>query len=335
MFCKKCGKEILPGAKFCTGCGARAPEISSPQAQVKQDLSAAENLSSCPENGVNNYNNAYNKDSGKKCKGVKKAVIIIITVFVAAFLLALGFGMLYYISDENPLGYITEVFNTDDTAENESTDDDNDNDGGNNDDDKMVDNRKEGGEEDTSGGRGEDESETASDYDYHNEETEKLYIMPDKHSDYKIVVADVTWEEAYEAAMEVPNGHLVTIESQDEMNTITDLIEAQGYEKNIFWIGARRYNNLSDYYWIYEDNKLGNEPITYDLNWLSGEPTFYDEPSDTEEQYVDMFYTSSENRWVWNDTVNDVISVLPYYTEKVAYIIEIEKQQKIKVQKEK
>ena len=33
MFCVKCGKEIMPGAKFCTGCGAPAPAAEQPAPQ--------------------------------------------------------------------------------------------------------------------------------------------------------------------------------------------------------------------------------------------------------------------------------------------------------------
>lgn len=142
--------------------------------------------------------------------------------------------------------------------------------------------------------------------------------------EYRIVVKDVTWTEAYEEAGNVPGGYLVNINSLDEWNTIQQLIEAEGKQEYIFWLGAMRSGNSQDYYWVNKDGYFVDGSINGNSNWLSGEPSFYDEEVDMEERYVDMFYRSSENRWVWNDTPDDIISLVSYYSGKVAYIVEIE-----------
>lgn len=56
---------------------------------------------------------------------------------------------------------------------------------------------------------------------------------------------------------------------------------------------------------------------------VSGEPSFQD--ADIEETCVNIHYNSEENRWVWNDVPEDILSEVPYYSGRIGYIVEYER----------
>ena len=141
---------------------------------------------------------------------------------------------------------------------------------------------------------------------------------------YQIVVADVAWTEAYNQARNVENGYLVNIDSQEEWDLVMQLIQEQGHGDKIFWIGAMRKGSSYEYYWIDKDGNSVGGSLNGSSHWLTGEPTYYDNENEIDERYVEMFYSSSLNQWVWNDTPDDLLSIVPYYSGKIAYIIEIE-----------
>ena len=69
---------------------------------------------------------------------------------------------------------------------------------------------------------------------------------------------------------------------------------------------------------------LKDEELNGSSYWLANEPSFYDYDFEKDEQYVDMFFYSKTNSWVWNDVPDDLVSLLSYYSGKMAYIVEIE-----------
>lgn len=141
---------------------------------------------------------------------------------------------------------------------------------------------------------------------------------------YKIVIDDVTWKEALFEASMFEGGYLLHINTKEEFDYVTDFIEKSGYGKSIFWIGARREEDPAIYKWADQTGNLVGNSIN-DLDyWLDKEPTFYDKETGTFEQYVDMFYSKSEKKWVLNDVQNDVLELIPGYTGKMGYIVEIE-----------
>ena len=152
-------------------------------------------------------------------------------------------------------------------------------------------------------------------------ESETTVADNQTHS-YKIIKGDVTWEEAFQLAKN-QGGYLVNIETEEEMQTITNQLKAEVGESGIYWIGAKK--DIGEYHWI-NDTYMYNadEVIDDDYNWLENEPTYYDMYNNWDESYVNMFYSSSEERWAWNDAPNDIISVVPSYSGKVGYIVEIE-----------
>lgn len=148
---------------------------------------------------------------------------------------------------------------------------------------------------------------------------------------YELVVEDVTWTEAQERCKE-KGGYLATVTSMEEMETIQNQIVAEGKTKINFWVGAK---NMSDegffgYSWIeYGENNLVYD-MTFHFNvfqdlWLEGEPSYEGMTEDgetVEENYVDLFYRSSEKRCVLNDVPEDMLKAAPSYAGKIGYICE-------------
>lgn len=143
---------------------------------------------------------------------------------------------------------------------------------------------------------------------------------------YDYVVSDCTWEEAYQNCLEA-GGYLVRINSLDEYNYIIDQINQKQMTNIQFKIGGRRAEGAQDYYWVDESNQLYGEKVNSDSYWtngiwLSGEPSYSD--GDIQENYLDIFYYATENRWVLNDVPNDILSSAPEFSGKLGYICEYE-----------
>lgn len=286
MFCKKCGQEIKSGTKFCVKCGAPVQQGAEPAVS--------------PQNGK------------KQGNGLLMALICIAVVLVLA---VGGLGAFYFLSNrqeqETEYSHGGRDAGDDDDKDEESED--------------ILTTES----EDTAAVSTEmpERSESAATEIVEPAppaESEAVVTQEDKRHTYQIVVKDVTWTEAYQEALAVPNGHLVTIETEEEWNTIMQQILAERREECIFWIGAIRRGNSSDYYWVDADGDSIGQPITNSGHWLAGEPTYYDAENGLEERYVDMFFSSSEQRWVWNDTPDNLIELISAYSGKVAYIVEIE-----------
>lgn len=140
---------------------------------------------------------------------------------------------------------------------------------------------------------------------------------------YKFIIEDTTWSDAYEKCLS-DNGHLLSIDSDEEYNYIIDEIERNKLSKYLFYIGAYRPKNDLNYYWT--DNK-GNlqEKIINDIPyWMSNEPSFKDPTLNIAENYSIFFFYRKEEKWVINDIPNDIIEVVPTYQNHVAYICEYE-----------
>lgn len=298
MFCRKCGQEIRQGAKFCVKCGT--PVSAQQPTQTKKTQTPLPTAAG---------SNKAKKE--KKSTGGKGIIIGLICGIVVALAVIVGLLIFYQTS-------VKEASEEKDTKIEDEWDEE----------DRNSKNGTEAVilENDTEKTDAEDTK--AADTEMAASEAEEVAVAEEAQEEniheYRIVVKDVSWTEAYQEAKRVPNGYLVNIDTEEEWNTILQQIQSEQREKCIFWIGAIRRGNSQDYFWVDAEGNSVGESLNQSTNWLTGEPTYYDSENDMEERYVDMFYSSGENRWVWNDTPDDLISLLSYYSGKVAYIIEIE-----------
>ena len=141
--------------------------------------------------------------------------------------------------------------------------------------------------------------------------------------DYEYVPAEsgCTWQDAYNYCLEA-GGHLLTINSDEEYSYIKSMLEDNGNQNKVIYLGGSRQYETG-YYWDIAGTIEGenlNDPVSWAYGcWMNGEPSFQD--GDVEERYMSMFYYSGENRWVWNDSPEDLTA---YFPDKVGYICEYE-----------
>lgn len=298
MFCTKCGNEINPGAKFCGKCGTA---VRIPVSPVLKNENA--NISQ-PE--------AVEQTPVKKKKSGNGLVIVLICLIVLIVALIATILGIYYYQQNMEATRIEEDEDTEDTVEDDEPD--------------AIDEEAEAGVTET--------DPAAVDEDAVAEANESIYPETPVAEEaveeedeaihtYQIVTADVTWTEAFRGAKGFEGGRLVNINSQEEMDFITQMLEAEGYEDYIIWIGMRRDIDSDEYYWVNEYGELKGTETNDNPYWLTNEPTFYDDMNDLDELYVEMFYSSSQEQWVWNDVPDDILALVPHFEGKVAYIVEI------------
>ena len=155
------------------------------------------------------------------------------------------------------------------------------------------------------------------------QETEEQEIVTYR---YEFLVGDVTWYEAYEDCI-ARGGHLVTIESQEEFEILTEQLMDQKMERYLFWLGGMRLGESREYHWVDEAGNMGEDPlcgsdaaVEYQDCWLEGEPTY--QSGESQERFMMMFYKTDQERWVWNDVAEDLLSEAPFYEGRIAYICE-------------
>ena len=158
------------------------------------------------------------------------------------------------------------------------------------------------------------------------QEKEKYDVTEGGIHSYEVIIDDCSWDEAYQNALNM-GGYLVRINSEEEYEYITSMLEGDEYQEILFRLGARRDSDSTEYYWIDENNKCYGERLNdsdYWTNsqWKSGEPNFsYEED---EEICVEMHRNAGGTSWVWNDIPNDVVEEAPYYKGRVGFIVEYE-----------
>jgi len=145
---------------------------------------------------------------------------------------------------------------------------------------------------------------------------------------YEYVVADATWEEAFEQA-KAKGGYLAHINTAEEYQYILTELENAGLTNVHFWLGGRRNENDPNYRWVTAGNLLYGDVLNQSgywacSEWMAGEPSLYDPNNGLSEAYLNLFYYSGENRWVWNDCPNDILEAAPNYSGKIGYIVEYE-----------
>lgn len=140
---------------------------------------------------------------------------------------------------------------------------------------------------------------------------------------YEVVMGDVTWQDAFDIAIS-KGGYLVNITTQEELDAVVEQIKATtSSTSNQYWTGGYYDYDMGEYYW--KDEYYNSVIGIYDF-WMEGEPswTSYDENLEVDiiEDAVALFYRSAENKWVLNDTADDLLYYYPGYSGSLGYIIE-------------
>ena len=146
---------------------------------------------------------------------------------------------------------------------------------------------------------------------------------------YILVQKDCTWDEAFEECKRM-GGYLARINTEEEWNQIKKQIKEEGKEKIQFFLGARRNSGEKEYYWVDEDNEFTGDRLDNNDEqwckdvWLKGEPSYYDSSVKKDEDRLNIFYYSQEDKWVFNDVPNNILDAVPQFKERIGYICEME-----------
>ena len=97
-----------------------------------------------------------------------------------------------------------------------------------------------------------------------------------------------------------------------------DRLSYGGYGGHRFFIGAQRTPGSGQYYWV---DAAGNQTdLSMDALswfWLAGEPSYGDEN-------CVFLLQNAEGNWRFNDVPDDVLTIAPFYSGEIGYIIEFE-----------
>ncbi len=145
--------------------------------------------------------------------------------------------------------------------------------------------------------------------------TPEGYVDPEEPTEPSLTIFmdDVTWEEA-KASCEAMGGHLASVSSQEELDTVIAMAEEKGAQ--FVWLGSYRGD---DGLWY----NVTGEAMSFS-KWDTREPSAYDSDG-TPENYLLLWYRPAAGTWSYNDMRNDPISVIPAtYSGKMAYICEFD-----------
>ena len=153
-------------------------------------------------------------------------------------------------------------------------------------------------------------------------ETETVSDNQNTGHHYELVISDVSWNQA-EALCEEKGGHLVTVTSEEEYQTIRNMVEKASQDLMYVWVGGKVSDGRQ---WGDEGCWITGEKWTYDLIWYPGEPSYYDTDGTLEDClcFWHVYYGEDDIGWTFNDQRNDLMDEVPSGVGKVGYICEYE-----------
>ena len=116
-------------------------------------------------------------------------------------------------------------------------------------------------------------------------------VPPSEHR-YEVVRADISWTDA-KAACEAKGGHLATITSDEEFDTIVSQVKQNGLE--FAWLGGQTASGSTEH----DGEWITGEPFTFS-RWYPGEPSHRDTDG-TPEQYIELWHVKANDEWSMND----------------------------------
>ena len=129
-------------------------------------------------------------------------------------------------------------------------------------------------------------------------------------STYEIVVSNAPWEQAKSEA-EAKGGHLVVIDSAEELQEVTQLAAGSGAQ--YVWLGLYRLET-GELAWV-----VPSETPVY--NWAQGEPSVKDSSTGAPENYVIL--RNYGGAWYYNDIMGDPVTNYPaIFGGRMAYVVE-------------
>lgn len=139
---------------------------------------------------------------------------------------------------------------------------------------------------------------------------------------YQLIRDDVSWQEAFSDCVS-RGGFLAQINSEEEYDAVTALIEEEGMQNVHFYLGGRRDAYSQEYYWVDAWDSFVGEPLNPEGqswaagHWMENEPSFTSEGD--MELYMNLVYY--QENWVLNDVPADITV---YYPGKTGYICEFD-----------
>lgn len=135
-------------------------------------------------------------------------------------------------------------------------------------------------------------------------------------SRYEVFKEDLTWEQAAQRCREM-GGHLATVTSQEEQETLIGMAEDAGID--FVWLGGYtsydRGGNVFGHW-------MTGEVFSY-AAWCQGEPSRADQDG-TEERYIMLWNIPSLGGWTWNDQRNDPAMASEAMKGSMGYICEFD-----------
>ncbi|MCD8142608.1 MAG: hypothetical protein LUD83_04940 [Clostridiales bacterium] len=150
-------------------------------------------------------------------------------------------------------------------------------------------------------------------------EAEQVEI-PVSERTYEIVASDLSWSEAYEAAIDA-GGHLATITSEEEYEVICALADESGLK--YLWLGAALTSD--EMAWGEDGCWITGETWSFDV-WYPGEPSLADTDG-TQEFCLCLWnaaYEGVDIGWTMNDQRDNLVEDFPSVSGKVGYVIEFD-----------
>lgn len=305
MWCKYCGNQVKDGTRFCVKCGKQLTTAVG-QNHTQGATQGKNNVLPLKSDQIKKPATKQQASNGQQKKGMPVWLIILMIVAVIC-LIILGFVLGIILGRDGSSAKKENDTENSTEYDNESADSQDLS-------DWLADL-----EEDLK-----DEEAEVEEFI----ETEEVIEIYDSQEGgvhrYEFFVDDCTWSEAFYKAKQ-DGGYLVRINSLEEYYYIIGEIERLNLANIQFRIGGRRDSNSMEYYWVDEYNTLyGDKLNDYEYwaysYWLDGEPSFVD--GEIQEMYMDIY--KKDEVWVWNDVPDDIISVVPYYSGKIGYIVEYE-----------